>query len=85
MYQIPIITKLGGKAAVAKALRRTHKGRATEVSRKTINQWICRESIPGFAVIQMLAMASERGITVEPGDFERQGTAGRKSKKEVEA
>lgn len=77
MYTIPIIEKLGGREAVAEALTRTHRGRSAKVTRHALNMWISRNSIPGFAVVQMLDLARAQAIEVGPNDFKRRGKSRR--------
>lgn len=81
MYTIPIIDKLGGREAVAEALKRTHKGRSATVTRHALNMWISRNSIPGFAVVQMLELARIQEIDVGPNDFKRRGKSRRQPKR----
>ncbi len=81
MYTIPAIEKLGGREAVADALKRTHKGRSPRVTTKAISMWVSRDSIPGFAVVQMLELAAGRGISLSPSDFKRRGRLRRRGKK----
>lgn len=86
MYTIPIIEKLGGREVVAAKVTRPAKGRRKPITRHALNMWVARNSIPGFAVVQLLELATASGITIEPDDFRRRGQSHRKKKlrKQVE-
>lgn len=67
MLTYPIIEKLGGRQAVAGLVRRRSGG----VTVDTVRMWIARDSIPGYALRQMIAAAEGRGIRVDASDLRR--------------
>ena len=79
-FTFPIIEKLGGRTALSKVLTRPHERRQT-VTKVAIGLWVHRGSIPGFAVVQMMELARQRDVPVEPTDFARCAKPPRKSKK----
>lgn len=81
MYSIPIIEKLGGRDAVADMLKRPGRGSRQAVSKHALNMWVARDSIPGFAVVQLVELANKRGIQIGPSDFKRRGRSRRLGKK----
>lgn len=82
MQTIPIIDKLGGRAAVAEGLKRTHTGRSSVVTPKAIGMWVSRGAIPGYAVIQLMTLAKEKRLAVSASDFERTAKPKKSKKKE---
>ena len=71
MWTFPIIEKLGGRGAVAMIVRRFPSGDPVPVTVDTVRMWVSRNSIPGYALRQLIAEAQKRKITLSARDFER--------------
>lgn len=71
MWTFPIIEKLGGRAAVAALVRRTRDGKSSKITNDTVRMWIARNSIPGYAVRQMIGEAERKGLAISETDFRR--------------
>jgi len=71
MWTLQIIEKLGGRAAVAALVRRKRDGKSSKITCDTVRMWIARNSIPGYAMRQLIGEAERRNLNITEADFRR--------------
>lgn len=65
MSEFPIIKRLGGRKAVFEEIREP-LGLTTL---RSMGMWVSRRSMPGEAMVALMALADARGVSYGPEDF----------------
>lgn len=65
MSEFRIIRKLGGRKAVFEEIR----GPLRLTTLRSMGMWVSRRSLPGEAIVQLMALADRKGISYGPSDF----------------
>ena len=65
MSEFQIISRLGGRKAVYEEIRADL--RLTTL--RAMGMWVRRKSLPGEAIVKLMALADARGLSYGPDDF----------------